>query len=132
MNYLVAKIVAIESVESLHRVTLELAESIVSLISLELSPKLTLGTKVSLHIKPTNVLLAKQLPSELSVANQIPCAIASIAQGKILASIKLSYGDFVFESIVTSHMLQKLDLNLGDHVYALINESDLSLREMEQ
>jgi len=125
-----AKISAIESEGIIHIVTFQTQEYVLKMVSLELPKDLKIATEVKLQVKATSVSLAKDLKGELSYSNQIKCQIESIEQGKLLSSIMLTTEKFRLESIITTTSLERLSLERGESVIALINSSDLSIAEI--
>jgi len=61
---------------------------------------------------------------------EVPSQIESIEQGKLLSSIMLTTEKFRLESIITTTSLERLSLERGESVIALINSSDLSIAEI--
>ncbi len=130
MSLIDAKISAIESEGIIHIVTFQTQENVLKMVSLELPKDLKIATEVKLQVKATSVTLAKELKGELSYSNQIKCQIESIEQGKLLSSIMLTTEKFRLESIITTTSLERLSLERGESVIALINSSDLSIAEI--
>ncbi len=130
MSLIDAKISAIESEGIIHIVTFQTQEHVLKMVSLELPKDLKIATEVKLQVKATSVSLAKELKGELSYSNQIKCQIEKIEQGKLLSSIMLTTEKFRLESIITTTSLERLSLERGESVIALINSSDLSIAEI--
>ncbi len=130
MSLIDAKISAIESEGIIHIVTFQTQEHVLKMVSLELPKDLKIATEVKLQVKATSVSLAKELKGELSYSNQIKCQIEKIEQGKLLSSIMLTTEKFRLESIITTTSLERLSLERGESVVALINSSDLSIAEI--
>ena len=130
MSLIDAKISAIESEGIIHIVTFQTQKHVLKMVSLELPKDLKIATEVKLQVKATSVSLAKDLKGELSYSNQIKCQIESIEQGKLLSSIMLTTEKFRLESIITTTSLERLSLERGESVIALINSSDLSIAEI--
>jgi molybdopterin-binding protein len=131
MSHFVAKIVEIESLESLHRVKLSKEDHYLSMISLELNEKVQIGLDVRLYVKASNIIIAKNKNDDISMANQLQSSVISVEYGTILTNIKLDFLGNVLEALLTTHQAKKLNLQEGDEVYAFINESDLSLVVMD-
>lgn len=131
MSHFVAKIVEIESLESLHKVKLSKEDHYFSMISLELNEKVQIGLDVKLYVKASNIVIAKNKSEDISIANQLQCIVISVEHGTILTNIKLDFLGNVLEALLTTHQAKKLNLQEGDEVYALVNESDLSLVVMD-
>jgi molybdate transport system regulatory protein len=136
MSQLIAVIENIESVESLNIVTFKCNEETLKMMSLDLHESVQIGKKVILACKPTSVALAKptvdqqEFSEMLSYANQIKVKISSMDVGVLLSSIKLQFGDFVLESIITSASVERMELNENDELLALIKANELSIQEV--
>lgn len=131
MSHFVATIAEIESLESLHRVGLSAKDHNFSMISLELHEDVQVSTEVKLYVKPSNIILSRGSHEDISIANQLLATIDSIERGKILTNVKLDFLGYPLEALITTHKAKQLNLQKGDEIYALINESDLSLSPME-
>jgi len=130
MSHIQASITRIQNVENLHIITFESANTSLSMMSLELHPKINIGTQVLLTSKATSVGIAKQSSQELSFCNQLRTKILSIEIGELLCSLELSFGSFIIESIITTTALQRMQLEVGMDVIALIKSSDLFIEEI--
>lgn len=131
MGSFIAEITEIDSVQSLHRVELLYKENRLSLISLELPKNIKVGSRVQLYVKSTNIIIARQKHNDISIANQLQSTISSIQYGTILTILKLDFKGIILEVILTTKQAKKLNLQENESVYALINESDLSLSLVE-
>lgn len=131
MGSLIAKVVSIKSVESLHIVQFEFYGHPLSMITLELNQKISVGTSYSLCVKPSNVILAKSKTQDVTIANQLPCKIIKIQKGMIVSNITLECFEHTLEALITTHRLEAMDLQVEQNMYAYINESDLSLSQQD-
>ncbi len=136
MSQLIATIENIESVDNLNIVTFMCNDETLKMMSLDLNETVQIGKRVVLACKPTSVALAKptidqqEFSEMLSYANQIKVKISSMDVGVLLSSIKLQFGDFVLESIITSASVQRMKLNENDELLALIKANELSIQEV--
>ncbi|MEA3433146.1 MAG: transporter [Campylobacterota bacterium] len=136
MSQLIATIENIESVDNLNIVTFRCNNETLKMMSLDLNDSIQIGKKVVLTCKPTSVALAKPTMDKqafcemLSYANQIKVKVSSMDVGLLLSSIKLQFGDFSLESIITSASVQRMNLNEKDEVLALIKANELSIQEV--
>jgi len=130
MSSLIAKVIDIQNNDTLHIVKFEAYGVELSMMSLELDPSLNIGANVRLMIKPTHISLAKNFSGHLSDSNQLEAIVTSVEQGKLLSNVKMQFFDTTLESIITSEMLKKLELKLGDKVSLFINASELSISEI--
>jgi len=136
MSQLIATVKKIESVDNLNIVTFMCNDEPLKMMSLDLNETVQIGKRVILACKPTSVALAKptmgnkDFSEMLSYANQIKVTISSMDVGKLLSSIKLHFGDFILESIVTTASVQRMNLSEKDELLALIKANELSIQEV--
>ena len=130
MSNLIATVSSIQSCDSLHIVKFDLNGHTLSMMSLDLSEKITLGTKVILAIKPSHIAIAKEFSGEVSYSNQLETTIVSCENGQLLSSVKLLFVDTTLESIITVNSSKKMNLKKGDKVTAFIKASEVSISEV--
>jgi len=128
MSSIIATVTQIERCDALHVLRFSTHGESLSMMSLDISEAIMIGTKVKLSVKPSHIALAKDLKGEVSYANQIPCKIRAVENGKLLSSIKLDFFDTTLESVITLSSSQKMHLSVGDDVLALIKASELSIK----
>jgi len=127
MNTLVATVRKIDTIDNLNIVHFDFSHQTLSMMSLELSDDIEIGTKVELTINPSHIAIAKEFSGLLSYSNQLKAKVVACENGKLLSSIKLQIEESVLESIITFESSKKMDLKVGDEVTAFINASQLSL-----
>ena len=125
-----AKIKSIENVDSLNIVTFDFHDTSLTMMSLDLSDEIKVGTSVKLALKPTQIAIAKNFNGELSYSNQLKSTIISMENGQLLSSIKLKYFDTIIESIITASSSKRMALHVGDEVTVLIKANELSISEI--
>lgn len=130
MSSLIATVKQIEKYENLHIVKFDCNAQSISMMSLDLSDRVQVGSKVKLVIKSSHILIAKNFTGNLSTTNQLETTIKSCENGKLLSSVKLDFFDTTLESIITLNASKKMNLKTGDKVIALINESEISIDEV--
>ena len=130
MNYIVASISKIQSVDSINVVSFTAEGHTLKMMSLELDESLETGAKVSLGVKSTNVSLSKSFNAELSISNQLPSKIVSVESGALLCRVKMRFLDTELESLITKDSALRMNLEKGDEVLALIKSSELSIAEV--
>ena len=136
MSQLIATVKNIESVDNLNIVTFVCNDETLKMMSLDLNDTIEVGKRVVLVCKPTSIALAnptmdhKVFSEMLSYANQIKVKIVSMDVGCLLSSIKLQFGDFLLESIITSASVERMTLNENDELLALIKANELSIQEV--
>lgn len=127
MNQIKASVARVQSVDNLNIVTFKANNTLLKMMSLELSSEIVVGTVVSLAFKPTTVAIAKNISGELSFSNQLKVEIISMELGELLSSLKLKFNEHTLESIITTASVQRMNLEVGESVIALIKSSDLSI-----
>lgn len=130
INKLVAKITRIQSLDALHIVSFDFFGETLTMMSLDLSEEIIVGTQVLLSVKSTSVALAKNVEGELSYSNQLQSKILSIDKGELLSSIVLGIGDARIESIITLASQERMKLKVGDEVTSLIKANEISIGEV--
>ena len=130
MNRIPAQIDAVKTHEGVSLVTFTALDDKITMIALELPQGVEPGKKATLGIKATHIAIAKERSSHLAIANQIPVTVETIERGEILASLKLRHGTNLLESILPITALSKLDLSIGDDIYALFQASETAILEM--
>lgn len=130
MSTLKAKIIDIQGVDNLHIVKFDFFGHLLSMMSLELSDNIKIGSTVVLKTKATSIAIAKKFSGELSYANKLQCKITAIQNGQLLTSVKLQTNDAILESIITKDSSIRMNLNVGDDVIALIKANEISIVEV--
>lgn len=129
MNQIIAKVVDIQNNESLHVIKFEIDGNYLSMMSLDV-PNVKIGLHVKLGIKPMSIVIAKNFSGAISFSNRLNATIKSINEGKLLCSVKLSFLDKEFESIMTRDTYLKMDLRVHDAVSIFIKASEISIKEI--
>ncbi len=130
MSQLEVVIREIESVDNLNIVTFDFYGVNLKMMSLDLNDDVQIGSKVILGVKPSAVAIAKNFDGQISDSNQIDSKIESIEKGKLLCSIKLSFKDTVFESIITLDAANRLMLKEKESVTVFIKANEFSIVEV--
>lgn len=130
MNRLRATITAIEEEERLHIITFDASGIPLRMMGLELPPGIHVGSQVWLGCKPSHVIIAKDLSGEISLSNRIPATITKIQAGKLLCALLLQSPCGNFESLITQNSADRMELQEGEQVLALIKASELSIIEV--
>lgn len=127
MSSIIAKVTKIDNIDNLNIVNFDFSNQTLSMMSLDLSDDIKIGTKVELTTKPSHIAIAKEFSGILSYSNQLKAKIKELENGKLLSSIKLQIEEFVLESIITFESSKKMDLKVGDEVTVFIKASELSI-----
>ncbi len=130
MSSLIATVTQIDYCDSLHIVKFDCHNQTLSMMSLDLTDAIQVGTKVKLVIKPSHIAIAKDFSGEVSYSNKLETTIKSCENGQLLSSVKLDFFDTTLESIITVNSSQKMDLKIGDKVTAFIKASEISIGEV--
>lgn len=130
MSSMIATVSKIETYDTLNIVEFKYHDTPLSMMSLELDKKITIGTKVKLEVKPTHIAIAKNFSTDLSCTNRLGCTIISLINGQLLSNIKLDFCGTTIEAITTLKESQNMTLAVGDEVTALILTSELSISEV--
>ncbi len=130
MNQLPAKVTKIQRLDNLTLVSFDFEGQPMQMMALEINKKLEIGTEVILGVKATNVMLAKEFDGILSISNQLNCIIEKIDNGALLTRVQLCIGANLIECIITQKSSYIMNLQEGDTLKILINESKLSILEI--
>ena len=95
------------------------------MLSLENLQNLKIGDEVRLNFKSSDVFVATSPLLNCSVSNEIKAQISDIQRGQITSSLHLNAGKFEFESIISTASLKRLNLALGDQIYAYVKATSL-------
>ena len=131
MSYLKASVLKIEKSDALCVVSFDFEGSVLKMMSLELPQKITVGVKVRLCIKPTNIAIGKNLQGDLSYSNKLQGKIIEIENGDLLSSITIQTSkNTQLESVITKSSCQAMGLKPKDNITALIKASELSILDI--
>lgn len=130
MNQISAIITDIKRSDSINIVTFKVGDHSMKMMALELSDSLTVGTRVVLGAKATNIALAKEKNEMLSISNQLDATIERINMGALLCSVTFDFAGHLLESIITRESAEKMALDVGVAMVALIKSSELSIVEI--
>lgn len=120
-----AKISAIEQNDGVSVFEFSAENLSLKMLSLENLQNLKIGDEVRLNFKSSDVFVATSSLLNCSVSNEIKAQISSIQKGQITSSLHLNAGEFEFESIITTTSLKRLNLALGDQIYAYVKATSL-------
>lgn len=127
MNFFIAKVKNIQSVDNLNIVKFDCDGTTLSMMSLELSGNIKVGSSVKLSTKPTHVAIAKNFSGDVSYSNQLAVEVLHVDNGELLSSLKLKFNDTIFESIISKDSSERMALHVGDKVTAFIKANELSI-----
>ncbi|RXJ97185.1 transporter [Arcobacter sp. AHV-9/2010] len=124
---MIARVKEIRTKDSLNIVEFDFNNITLKMMSLELNKDITIGKRVELVVKPTNIIISKNFIEDISLSNQTLAKIVDINCGELLCIITLELNNTIFESIITKDSFIRLNLKIDDNVYILIKASDLSI-----
>ena len=120
-----AKISAIEQNDGVSVFEFSAENLSLKMLSLENLQNLKIGDEVWLNFKSSDVFVATSPLLNCSVSNEIKAEISDIKKGQITSSLHLNAGKFEFESIISTSSLKRLNLALGDQIYAYVKATSL-------
>ena len=120
-----AKISAIEQTGGVSVFEFSAENLSLKMLSLENLQNLKIGDEVLLNFKSSDVFVATSPLLNCSVSNEIKAQISDIQRGQITSSLHLNAGEFEFESIISTSSLKRLNLALGDQIYAYVKATSL-------
>ncbi len=130
MSSIIAKVSQIQNCDSLHIVKFDFHGYTLSMMSLDLTAEVKVGTLVKLVVKPSHIAIAKNFNGDVSYSNKLDTTIDSIENGELLSSIKLKFFDANLESIITAESSKRMNLQVGERVAVFIKASELSIGEI--
>ena len=124
-----AKIVQISSKDGVSFFELECLNLGTNLFMLALNEasKFALNDEVSLNFKSSDVILSRLRLEASSLENELKCEVAGIARGEILSIISLKCEQFCFEAIISDHALKRLNLAVGEQVFAYVKSTSIHI-----
>ncbi len=130
MNSLRGKISEVKGDHALSLVRIEVNGITMSSVVLDPpdSPHLQPGQEVNVLFKETEVVLGLPGDHAISLQNRIPCTVADISAGGLLARVKMQYNEHMIESIVTARAVQQLGIRKGSQVMAMIKTNEVLLQ----
>ncbi len=87
------------------------------------------GSAVTVLFKESEVSLATGPEPRVSIRNRLPCRVAAVEAGGILAHVTLAFGEAALHSLISARAARELELVPGIPVYALIKATELGLAE---
>lgn len=85
------------------------------------------GAQVCLAFKETEVALAKNLAGLISMRNRLPGVIEQIEPGQLMSRVILRVGAHAVASVITTHSLRTMALEIGDRVEGLVKSNEMYL-----
>ncbi|MFK5881445.1 MAG: TOBE domain-containing protein [Sulfurospirillum sp.] len=131
MNKIEAIVKEIQGSDALHVVTFGAKNEEFTMMALELPKNVKEGVRVTLGIKPSFVLIAKEKSKNISLTNQIDASITDLDIGKLLVTVKLKSEAGVFESLITKKSYDMMGLEEDQKVVVMMKASEISIIEVK-
>ncbi len=135
MNCLLAHVIQIESSGSFSLVDLEFGDLLLSAVIMETEEDiawLRTNARVQVLFKETEVSIALEPLSAISLRNRFAGTIATINTGKIMSRVEISGDGYTIISVITTRSVKKLDLQPGQKVIALVKANELLLMQPDK
>jgi len=132
MNRIRARITHIETQDHVSLVHLEsngITFTSVILETGESSPFIRKGNEVTILFKETEVSIAKDDISRISLQNRIRGTISQIEKGRLLSRITADTVTGPIRSLITTAAAIGLELEEGDDIFVLIKTNEIMLSE---
>lgn len=127
-NELSGDVIAIESGGVMSEVLVKVSEDIFISSTITNHSKdaleLEIGTGVSLFIKASSVIIAKE-KLRVSARNNIAVKIKEIIKGAVNTEVKLTCGENTLYAVITNDAVNELGLEKGADVYAIFKASSV-------
>ncbi len=130
LNNIEAIVKKIDNFDGVNIVEFDFKGIKLSMISLELSSSIKIGTKVILGVKPSHITLAKDLSGKISASNNFETTITSIELGQLLCVVNMEVLNTHFESLITVNSVNRMNLKMGDKITVLIKAGELFIKEV--
>lgn len=132
MNRLFGKVVEFKSEGEVSLVGVEVEGVHITSLVLESAGSaayLAPGRPVTVLFKESEVSLAVGPAPRISIRNQLPCQVVSVAGSGILAHVVLDFRGARLHSLISGQAARELDLRSGTPVHALIKTTEVGLAE---
>jgi len=130
MNTIKATIRHLQSSEGISIVHFDVLGEAMRMMALDLDKGLAKGKEVVIGVKATNIALALEKNSGLSISNQLEVTISKIDLGDLLCCVTFTFHNETWESVITRDSALRLDFKVGARVVALVKSSELSIVEV--
>lgn len=103
----------------------------INMISLYSHDALQKGANILIGIRPLDVAISLSPISDSSITNCIFCKIDDIKIDYVLCSLRLDFGlNIQLESVISAMSAKKLNLKVGDEVYAIFKATSVFIRSV--
>ena len=133
MNHLQGEISNIQKFKQLIRVEIQIADDTLYAIILDMGPdagyRPVLTNTCTILFKETEVSICTDDARHVSISNRISCTLLDIEKEQILSRVKLLYQDKIIFATLSSSELERLNVQIGDQVTALVKENEVMLAD---
>jgi len=67
-----------------------------------------------------------------SARNRLPGTITAVKLGGVMAQVDIRVGDNHIVSVITREAAEDLDLNVGDHVFAIVKSTEVMVAKQDE
>ncbi len=128
MNQLEGKIQSCTEAEGLVLLEINIGGSILhSIVIAHVDNTYYTDQPITVLFKETEVSISKKTNAELSIQNRLKAEITGIKSGQLLSEISMKFNKSKLNSVITTKSVEKLKLNIGDPVEALIKTNEIML-----
>ncbi len=90
---------------------------------------LTPGKEVYVLFKESEVSIAKGRTGLISMNNVLEVTVSKLSKGDVLARLELDFAGVPVVSVITTRSAERLGLQVGDKVEALVKSNEITLME---
>lgn len=133
MNIFNGEIISLETEGSITIVVCSVGEANFKTIVIdtpETAPYLKVGHPVSVLFKETEVVIGVGSFENISLQNRIEGRITKIDKGKLISKLTIESKIGLLDSIITSGSVERLKLNLGTEIVAMIKTNEILISEL--
>ncbi len=98
--------------------------------SIEDESEITVGDRVRVLFKETEVAIASGLSGKISLRNRMDCQLNEIIKGKILTRLLLDYNGNPLEAVVTTRSSEMMGLKQGMELQVLVKATEIILQKI--
>lgn len=127
MNRLPGFVTGVHSADGIHLLQVSVGEHHCTALALGDAAPAGVGQPVVLGFRELDVALARDLAGDISIRNILPCEVAQLTLGTLMARVALRCGQLRFHALITRQSALRLQLSTGMTVSALIKSHAMLL-----
>ncbi len=89
---------------------------------------LNIQSEIELLINESEIAIAKNISGSHSITNQLHCTVKDITKGDVFSRICLDLDGQYLNSLITTESCEKMNLNQGNEVVALVKANEIFLK----